>query len=185
MIQYYAGEWKDHKIVFVNENSEKLLFDGKPIAENKPGIRFSATLAGELPTGSDISVFAHLEGCNCACVVGKILETLYDKDTKTFYTEYNGHKIECNNKKMKAAMFIDGKEVDKEDNGIHSYQILGSAADENGKRIMAAIYGEGLKLKCTFIAEAENVKMVMCQKQGGELVPVSASDSFGVIYIDN
>lgn len=178
--QYYAGKWNDHDIVFVlGDEALEIRFDGKVIAEKKIGILISATMTAEVPLESELSIFAHYEDHICSCIVGKALETDYDKETKTFSAVYNGHKFEGNNKKLKGTLLVDGVEVDKEDSGLRSFGILGTQADENGKRVMAVFEAGALKADCQFYAEAENVRMYACQKQGGELIPIDRSGDDG------
>ncbi len=171
--KYFAGKWNEHDIVFINEEAEQLVIDGKPVAKNKPGMHLLYTgIEGEIPIEPELHAVIRYSDYHCACMVGKPLETSYDKETKTFYTYYKNHKIECHNKKMKGTLLVDGVEVDKEDGMFNTLAILGTNADENGKRIMAVLEPDGLKIKCMFLAEAENVKMYACKKQGGELVTV-------------
>ncbi len=175
--RYFAGKWNEHEIVVVSSDNEKLIVDGKVVAENKPGLHFFyVTLTGEIPIDPELSVTVIFEGSNCCCIVGKPLETSYDKETKTFFTEYYGHKLEANNKKLKGTLIVDGVETDKEDGMFNSFAILGSKATKDGKRYMAILEPDGLKVKCQFYAEAENVRMYYCQKQGGELIPVNRPD---------
>ena len=174
--RYYAGKWNEHEIVLVNGDAEQLLIDGKMAAKNKAGIHLSIELTGEIPMEDGLFVFIHWEGGNCACIVGKPLEASYDKETKTFFTEYEGHKLEANNKKLKGKLIVDGAETDKEDGMFNTYTILGSKPDENGKRFMAVLSDGVLKLNCRFFAQAENVRMYPCQKQGGELIPIYRND---------
>ena len=183
--QYFAGKWNDHDIVVITDDSEELRFDGQTIAENKAGLHISVGLTGTVPTDPTLSVVIHLENGDCSCIVGKPLETEYDKETKTFSAEYNGHKIEGNNKKFKGTLIIDGAEADKEDSGLRDYGILGSQPDANGKRIMGIFESSGLKVICKFYAEAENVRMIPCKKQGGELIPISTNgeDNFATGFV--
>jgi hypothetical protein len=184
--QYYAGKWNDHDIVFIlGDEALEIRFDGKVIAEKKITILFSATMTAAIPLEPELTVFAHFEDHVCSCIVGKALETDYDKETKTFSAVYNGHKIEGNNKKLKGALLVDGVEVDKEDSGLRSFCILGTQADDNGKRTMAVFEAAGLKTTCQFYAEAENVRMYACQKQGGELIPLdrNGDDDFMLGFV--
>ena len=70
---------------------------------------------------------------------------------------------------------MDGQEVDREPEGLHSFGIRGSQPDADGKRFMSVHDGvtNGLKVKCSVYAEAENVRMIPCKKQGGELIPLA------------
>ena len=184
--QYYAGKWHEHDIVFVlGDDSLELRFDGKPIAEKKSAVIFSATLSGGIPLEPELSVYAHFEEHICSCIVGIPLETSYDKATKTFSAAYDGHKLEGDNKKFKGKLLVDGVEVDKEDSGLHSYVILGSKADADGKHFMAVFDADTLKVNCKFYAEAENVRMYACQKQGGELIPIerTGADDFALGFV--
>ncbi len=175
--EYYAGKWNDHDIVFAIGKNQNLFFDGKVIAESKP---LSTGLSGEDPIESGLFVRVLYDGRNCFCIVGKPLETSYDKTTKTFSAEYGGHKIQVNTQKMHYTLLVDGAETDKKDVVIGGVgAILGTSADENGKRIMAVFEAGGLKGKCQCYAEAKNVRMIPCQKQGGELIPISSSGGDG------
>ena len=80
--EYYAGKWNDHDIVFAIGKNQNLFFDGKVIAESKP---LSTGLSGEDPIESGLFVRVLYDGRNCFCIVGKPLETSYDKTTKTFF----------------------------------------------------------------------------------------------------
>ena len=183
--QYYAGKWNDHDIVVIADEGEELRFDGQTIAENKPGLHMAVGMIGAVPIDPAFSVVIRVESGSCSCIVGKPLDTQYDKETKTYSAEYNGHKIEGNNKKFKGTLIIDGTEVDKEDSGLRDYGILGSQPDANGKRIMGVFESSGLKVICKFYAEAENVRMIPCKKQGGELLPISSNgeDNFAAGFI--
>ena len=179
-MEYFVGKWQDHKILVENSDSEKLTLDGEVVMQTKPGIRFASVLTAEIPGTNGLSVYVMLNGTHsCYCVVGKPLKVEYDKSTKKFSAEYNGHTIEAMNK-LKARMYIDGEEIDKEGEGLRNFVILGSPADESGKRFMAIVDGatSGLSLrpKCDIYAEAENVRMVRCEKVGGELIPAQGSD---------
>ncbi len=177
--KYYAGKWNEHDIIFVlGDEKLEIRFDGKTIAEKKNSILISETMTAEIPLDPELTIYVHYED-HCSCIVGKALETNYDKETKTFSAAYNGHKIEGNNKKLKGTLLVDGVEVDKEDSGLRSFDILGTQADENGKRIMAVFLASGLKTTCQFFAEAENVKMYACKKQGGELIPIERNGDDG------
>lgn len=110
-------------------------------------------------------------GFGCSCIIGKPLETEYDKKTKTYTAEYNGHTVEAVNK-SKSYLVVDGQEVDREPEGLKTFGIRGSQPDANGKRFMSVHDGvtNGLKVKCSVYAEAENVRLIPCKKQGGELI---------------
>lgn len=174
-VKYYAGKWNDHDLVVISDDKEELRFDGQVIAENKAGLHMSVSLKGSIPTDPELTAVVHITERNCSCIIGKELETEYEKETKTFSAVYNGHRIEGNNKKLKGTLIIDGEEADKEGSGLRDYGILGSEPDESGKRIMAIFEASGLKVKCQMYAEAENVRMIPCEKQGGELIPVNSN----------
>ncbi len=175
--EYYAGKWNDHSIVFALGKKQTLLFDGNVIAEGKP---LSTGLTGDDPTEAGSIIRTLYDGRNCFCIAAKPLETSYDKKTKTYSSEYYGHKIEGNSQKMNYSLFVNGEEKDKKEAVIGGgFSILGSEEDENGKRIMAVFEPSGLSYTCRFYAEAENVRMVPCQKQGGELIPINPSDGDG------
>lgn len=183
--KYYAGKWNGHDIVVIADEGEELRFDGQTIAENKPGIHMAVGMTGAVPTDPALSVVVRIESGSCSCIVGKALDTQYDKETKTYFAEYNGHRIEGTNKKFKGALAVDGAEADKEDSGLRDYGILGSQPDANGKRFMGIFESSGLKVICKLYAEAENVRMIPCQKQGGELLPISnnGDDNFATGFI--
>ena len=175
--RHFVGKWNGHNIIVVSEDNEKIMVDGKVVAENTPGLHFlHVSLKGELPDEPELSVVVVAENHNCFCIVGKPLETEYDKETKAYYAVYEGHEIEANNKKMRGKLIVDGVEVDKEDDIFSSYVILGSKADEDNKRFIAVLEIDKLKIKCQIFAEAENVRMLLCEKKGGELIPVNESD---------
>ena len=182
-MDYYAGQWQGHKIIVINGDNEKLLLDGAVVAETKPGLRFASVLQAELPGTNGLFLYAMLSSTHsCYCIVGKPLKAEYDKSTRTFSAEYNGHTIEAVNK-MKPKLILDGTQVDEDDNQLRDFVILGTGADENGKRFMSvhdAATG-GLKVKCDLYAEAENVRMIRCERVGGELVPKQADDSSSFI----
>ena len=64
-------------------------------------------------------------------------------------------------------------------------QFLVKGCPANGKRIMGVFESSGLKVICKFYAEAENVRMIPCKKQGGELLPISSNgeDNFATGFI--
>lgn len=175
--EYFAGKWNDHDIILAVGKKQNLLFDGKIIAEDKP---LKASISGEIPTESKRFVHILCDECNCFCIVGVPLETSYDKSNKNFTAEYVGHKIEVSTKKMNYTLLVDGMEADKKDVVIGGVgTVLGTSADENGKRVVAVFETGFIKGNCQCYAEAENVRMIPCQKQGGELIPVNPSDGDG------
>lgn len=174
MSVYYVGKWNDHVIVVENQSErEKLIVDNEVLVQTKSGIRFGSALTAPMPGTDDLYIYAMVAGFGCSCIVGKPLETEYDKKTKTYTAEYGGHVIEAINK-SKAVLLVDGQEVDRQEHLHDSFLILGSKADENGKRYMAVHDGvtNGLKVKCSVYGEAENVRLIPCKKQGGELIPL-------------
>lgn len=179
MSEYYAAKWNDHIIVIVNDTDrEKLIVDNEILVQTKSGLRFGSALTAPMPGTDGLYIYAMLDGRTCSCIIGRPLETDYDKKTKTYSAEFNGHTVEAVNK-IKSILLVDGVEVDREPDGLHSFGIRGSQADENGKRFMSIHDGltNGLKVKCSIYADAENIRVVPCKKQGGELIPTTQSDS--------
>lgn len=184
MSEYYAAKWNDHIIVIVNESDrEKLIVDNEILVQTKSGLRFGSALTAPMPGTDGLFIYAMLDGRTCSCIIGRPLDTEYDKKTKTYTAEYNGHTIEAVNK-LKSALIVDGVEVDRQEDSLSSFGIRGSQPDENGKRFMSIHDGitNGLKVKCSIYADAENIRVVLCKKQGGELIPLtrngSSDDSF-------
>ncbi len=177
MIQYYAGTWNGHRIEIENGDCEKLSFDGKILVETKPGIRFSSVLTAQIPLSDSLFIYAMVEGHDCSCIIGKPLETEYDKKTKAYTAEDYGHKLAFFNK-LHAYMTVDEEIVDRQDGIISSFFILGSQPYTGNKRYMAVIDGNsgGLKPKCNFYSDAENVILYPCAKQGGELIPLTEEE---------
>ncbi len=176
MSVYYVGKWNDHVIIVENQTErEKLIVDNEVLVQTKSGLRFGSALTAPMPGTDDLYIYVMIEGgTGCSCLIGKPLETEYDKKTKCFTAEYNGHTIEAFNK-SKSYLVVDGQEVDREPEGLHSFGIRGSQPDADGKRFMSVHDGvtNGLKVKCSVYAEAENVRMIPCKKQGGELIPLA------------
>lgn len=133
-------------------------------------------MTAPMPGTDNLHVFVMVKMDGCSCIVGKPLETEYDKKTKTYTAEYGGHVIEAVNK-AKAVLLVDGQEVDRQEHLLDSFVILGSKPDENGKRYMAIHDGitNGIKILCTVYGDAENVRLFPCKKQGGELIPTGES----------
>ncbi len=166
MSVYYVGKWTER---------EKLIVDNEVLVQTKSGLRFGSALTAPMPGTDDLYIYVMIEGgTGCSCLIGKPLETEYDKKTKCFTAEYNGHTIEAFNK-SKSYLVVDGQEVDREPEGLHSFGIRGSQPDADGKRFMSVHDGvtNGLRVKCSVYAEAENVRMIPCKKQGGELIPLA------------
>ncbi len=177
MAEYYCGKWNDHTIVVENHTDrEKLIVDDEILVETKSGLRFGSALTAPISGTDGLYVYVMVESSGCSCIVGKPLETEYDKKTKTYTAEYGGHVIEAINK-SKAVLLVDGQEVDRQEHLFDSFLILGSKADENGKRYMAVIDGltNGIKVLCTVYGDAENIRLLPCKKQGGELIPTGES----------
>ena len=167
----------ENVIVVENQSDrEKLSVDNEVLVQTKSGIRFGSALTAPMPGTDGLYIYAMVQGSGCACIVGKPLETEYDKKTKTFTAEYNGHTVEAVNQ-TKSYLVVDGQEVDREPEGFHSFGIRGSQPDAEGKRFMSVHDGvtNGLKVKCSVYAEAENVRLIPCKKQGGELIPLAYS----------
>ncbi len=184
MAEYYAAKWNDHIIVIENQtDSEKLVVDNEILVQTKSGLRFGSALTAPMPGTDGLYIYAMLASGSCSCIIGRPLETDYDKKTKTYTAEYNGHTIEAVNKTT-SYLVVDGKEVDRQDNPFSSFGIRGSQPDENGKRFMSVHDGvtNGLKVKCSVYADAENIRVIPCKKQGGELIPLvrssDGSDNF-------
>ncbi len=177
MANYYMGSWRGHQFIIENELAEKLIVDNTVLVENKKGIHFSALMSAPMPGMDGMQIYTMLEGNDCACIVGKPLEAEYDKKTKTYRAEYNGHTIEAVNK-LKAKMRLDGEEIDREDEGLHAFCILGTPRDADGKHVMAVFdgYTGVLKAKVSLYAEAENVILYPCKKQGGEYILLSGEE---------
>lgn len=179
MAEYFVGKWNDHEIVVKNLfDSEQLILDGEIVVQTKSGIRFGSALTAPIPETDGLYIYVIIGAFNgltssAKCIVGKPLELDYEKSTKTYSAEYNGHKIECINK-AKASMLIDGAEVDKQKSVSDSFVSLGTKMNDSDKRYIAVFDGltNGLKVKCALYAEAENIRMIPCEKQGGELIPV-------------
>jgi hypothetical protein len=159
-------------------DSEQLILDGEIVVQTKSGIRFGSALTAPIPETDGLYIYVIIGAFNgltasAKCIVGKPLELDYEKSTKTYSAEYNGHKIECINK-AKASMLIDGAEVDKQKSVFDSFVSLGTKMNDSDKRYIAVFDGltNGLKVKCALYAEAENIRMIPCEKQGGELIPV-------------
>ena len=175
MAVYYVGKWNDHVIIVENQTErEKLIVDNEVLVQTKSGLRFGSALTAPMPGTDDLYIYVMIGGeAGCSCIIGKPLETEYDKKTKCFTAEYNGHTIEAFNK-SKSYLVVDGQEVDREPEGLHSFGIRGSQPDADGKRFMSVHDGvtNGLRVKCSVYAEAENVRMTLCKKQGGELIPL-------------
>ena len=184
MAEYFKGKWNDHEIIVKNlPDSEQLMLDGEIVVQTKSGIRFGSALTAPIPDTDGLYIFVIIGAFNgltasAKCIVGKPLELEYDKSTKTYSTEYNGHKIEGVNK-LKASMLIDGNEVDKQQSVFESFVVLGTKMENSDKRYIALFDGltNGLKVKCAIYAEAENVRLIPCEKQGGELIPVYGDGS--------
>ena len=180
MAEFYAGKWNGHQIIVQNSDAEKLMIDGNVAAENKKGIHLGAVLTAPLPDTDGLYVYVMLFaslGTQCCCIVGKPLETEYDKKTKAHTAEYNGHLIEARNK-LRAVMFVDGEEVDKQESIMESVCILGTKAPDSDKRFMAVFDGVsgGLKAKVQIYAEAENVSMAPCREDAGQLIPLTMEE---------
>ena len=159
--KYYAGKWNNHDIVLVmnsmTDGKTQLRFDGKVIADGGSIFHMDRGMTGKIPDDPELSS--------------------YDKSSKTYRAEYYDHKLEAYTKKLNYNFIIDGEEADKRGGVLATCAILGSQADENGKRMMAVFSPSGLKDTCQFYAEAENVKMYPCRRQGGELVPITTTDN--------
>ncbi len=187
--EYYAGKWNDHDIVLVmnsmTDGTVQLRFDGEVLAEEKSFFHIDRGMTGRIPDDPELFIHLKYDGDDCLCIVGKPLETSYDKKTKAYYAEYYDHKLEGNTRKLNYNFLIDGLEADKKGGILTSFAILGSSADENGKRMMAVFSPSGLKDTCQFYAEAENVRMYPCRKQGGELIPITSSgdDNFAIGFM--
>ena len=179
--KYYAGKWNNHDIVLVmnsmTDGKTQLRFDGEVIADGGSIFFFFLCMTGKIPDDPELSVHVKYDGEECLCIVGVPLETSYDKSSKTYRAEYYDHKLEAYTKKLNYNFIIDGEEADKRGGVLATCAILGSQADENGKRMMAVFSPSGLKDTCQFYAEAENVKMYPCRRQGGELVPITTTDN--------
>ena len=99
MAEYYCGKWNDHTIVVENHTDrEKLIVDDEILVETKSGLRFGSALTAPMSGTDDLYIYAMVTGFGCSCIVGKPLETEYDKKTKTYTAEYGGHVIEAINK---------------------------------------------------------------------------------------
>lgn len=177
MANYYMGNWHGHHFIIENELAEKLIVDNEVLVENKKGVHLAVIMTAPMPGMDGMQIYTMLEGNDCSCIVGKPLEAEYDKKTKIYRAEYNGHTVEAVNK-LKAKMFLDGEEVDREDEGLRTFCILGSPRDADGKHFMAVIDGNTglLKAKVSLYAEAENVILYPCKKQGGEYILLSGEE---------
>ncbi len=182
MANYYMGNWHGHQFIIENELAEKLIVDNTVLVENKKGVHFSALMTAPMPGMDGMQIYTMLLGNDCACIVGKPLEAEYDKKTKIYRAEYNGHTIEAVNK-LKAKMMLDGEEIDREDEGLHGFCILGTPRDADGKHVMAVFdgYTGVLKAKVSLYAEAENVILYPCRKEGGEYIRLSGEEYFNEI----
>lgn len=182
MAKYYMGNWNGHQFIIVNESAERMIVDNEVLAETKKGIRLSSLLTAPMPGMDGMQIYTMVETDDCSCIVGKPLEAEYDKKTKTYRAEYNGHTIEAVNK-LKAKMLLDGEEVDREDEGMGTFCILGSPHDADGKHFMAVFDGNTglLAAKVSIYAEAENVILYPCKKEGGEYIPLSDEEYFNEI----
>lgn len=174
MIHYYAGTWNGHRIEIEATQNEKLIVDGKVLVETKPGIHFGVALTAPMPETDGLSIYAMIDGHDCSCIVGKPLPTEYDKKSKAYTAEYCGHKLAFFNK-LHSYMTVDEEEADRQDGVLSGFFILGSQPYDEKKRFMLIADGQsgGLKLKCDFYAEAENVILYPYSKQGGELIPLT------------
>ena len=121
MADYFIGEWNGHKIELENALKETLKIDGKVVAETKTGIRFGVVLQAEVPGEDGLTCYVLLDGgfsLKCYCIIGKKLDATYDKELKTFNTEYNGKTITAINNR-KGILRIDGEEVARDKDGLH------------------------------------------------------------------
>ncbi len=179
-MKYYSAEWNGHTIRVENTMStERVLFDDKVIAENKSGIRLAAVFDTELPDTDGLHCFVCVQGMEgsfntpiCYGIIGRPLKAEYDKSSKVYSAEYNGHKIETS-LKGRTSLSVDGQVVNEGPKGLHFAILLGSKQDENGKRYLSLIEGSsgsGLKLHCYMFADAEPLKLQHYKKKGEEFI---------------
>lgn len=183
MSDYFIGEWNGHKIEVENALKETLTIDGKVMDETKLGIRFGVLLKSEMPGTDGLVCYVLIDGAFMLknyCIIGKKLETTYDKELKTFNAKYNGKTITAINNR-KGILRIDGEEVDRDKDGLHFSCLSEGPVDENGKRIIALFDGISkfrLEADCTIFADAEVLVLKQYEKKkDGTLIPVDENVS--------
>lgn len=179
MADYFIGEWNGHKIEVENGLKETLKIDGKVVDETKIGIRFGMLLKAEMPGTDGLMCYVLLDGgftLKIYCIIGKILETTYDKELKTFNTEYNGDTITAINNRN-SVLRINGEEVDRDKGGLHFSCLSEGPADAEGKRVIALFDGISkfkLNAEVTVFADAVTPELKQYVKdKKGKLVPIT------------
>ena len=180
-MEYFSAEWNGHKIVVENKMKETLFIDGKPVAASKPGVRMGIALDAEIEGENGLHCFvlldmtADLLHASGSCIIGKLAETEYNKETKAHTAVVDGKKIEVINKSQ-SVLLVDGEEVDREPNGLHFSNIHSTKPDADGKRLFAILDGVSefrLKPKCSVYSDAVAVEMYKAQKdENGNIVPL-------------